>query len=196
MVEGHSIVGTYYRLEPKERINFMYRNYSNFPAVMDKYESDLVDMIKDLLAAARRDALGDLGVRIQTGAMLKDPVGNIACEDDEIDRCLHDINYNGSIYEYINEPDEVLRGVVELGLMQWEYDKLCKGIKALQKKDYEVIFPFINQDCGLQELSVKLQYDPDTMKNKIYRIRKKLVTSISSSFIIYDDETILLRRCS
>lgn len=194
MVEGHSIVGTYYRLEPKERIDYMYRNYSNFPAVMDKYESDLVDMIKDLLAAARRDALGDLGVRIQTGAMLKDPVGNIACEEDEIDRCLHDENYKGNIYEYVDEPEEVCRGVKELKLMRWEYGKLCDGIGALQKKDYAVIFPFINQDCGLQELSVKLQYDPDTMKNKIYRIRKKLVTSISSSFVFHDDETIMLWR--
>lgn len=66
MQREHSIVGKYYRLSPRDRLDKINANYDNFPGIIADYELEISEWIKGSLAKARRDALGDLGVRIQS----------------------------------------------------------------------------------------------------------------------------------
>lgn len=193
MKQGQSIVGAYYRLAPKERINLIYKNYSNFPAYIEDYEAELIEMIKDIKAAARRAMLGDLGVRIQTGGLISDPTGNGAVEDVLIEKNISEGVFDFGLYGDIHETDEVRRGIAELKLMKWEYGKFCRGLKKLKPNDYAVIYPYITRAQRLVALSEELSIEFNSANMKIYRIKSKLVANITASFADYDDESILYR---
>ena len=73
----HSMVGNYYRLAPKKRMDAIIYHFDCFPAMIRDYEMELEDWIMDSRAIARRESLGELGVRIQSGKNNSSPTENI-----------------------------------------------------------------------------------------------------------------------
>jgi len=194
MLRAQNLIGNYYKLSPKKRIDLIYKNYKSFPAYIDDYEADLAELISEVKAQARRNALGDLGVRIQTGAILMDPVGNMATDNIEIEKCLETEDF-ASILKSLEDADDVMRGMAELHLMRYEYDKLNRIMKRLRDDEYEIFIAYITRKKRLSEISEELCIEMESANTRIYRIRKKVFNLIKDSMDCYDDESIL-GRCS
>ena len=86
-------VGRYYRLSPQERINSIIRNYGCYQGIIDDYRRELYDWIDGNREKARRDAIGDLGVRICSGAAFVSSTENAVNANNNDDENEND-NYN------------------------------------------------------------------------------------------------------
>ena len=133
----HSIVGNYYRLDPRKRINVILYHFEGFPSIIRNYEMELEDWILDARARARRESLGDLGVRIQSGHM------GSPTEGGAIERMtVEDIIKNGALDHYcmsLDSADEI-RIIPIQGLLMAE-DLTSNAFGGIAQTPFRVIVP-------------------------------------------------------
>ena len=94
MKREQEFVGQYYRLAPRDRLDRIYTNFDNFPGIIADYELEMAEWIKDNLARARRQAVGELGVRIQTS--------NVKADDKTIPENIWDVILDNSFEAVTN----------------------------------------------------------------------------------------------
>lgn len=192
---GQHKTGGYYKMSPIERINYIYNNYYSFPARIKDYEYDLTETIREARASERRSNLGDLGVRIQTGGFIQDPTGSIVVENDIIISCIKSGRISDGLMESFGYDDEILRGIAEINLMRYEYDRFTNGLHKLKPTEYEIIHSYITYKSRLPEIARDYSITVQSANTRVFRTKKKLVASLCNVFIAYDDDSIL-RRCS
>lgn len=66
-----NIIRTYMCSSAEKRIDIIIRNYTKFMGIVDGYTEGLRYMIESEKESNYRQELGDLGVRVQTGGMIK-----------------------------------------------------------------------------------------------------------------------------
>ena len=187
----HSIVGNYYRLDPRKRINVILYHFEGFPSIIRNYEMELEDWILDARARARRESLGDLGVRIQNGRNDFSPTENDYQEKSQVEEIVQ----RGCLDESsrrLSEHDELQRGLLEIRLMKREYERVRTLIGSLGKSDRTLFINYICRENRAADLSGKLMMQQASVRKKMYRMKKKLFEGYEDSFGIYSDDTILL----
>lgn len=187
----HSIVGNYYRLDPRKRINVILYHFEGFPSIIRNYEMELEDWILDARARARRESLGDLGVRIQNGRNDFSPTENEYQEKAQVEEIVQ----RGCLDESsrrLSEHDELQRGLLEIRLMKREYEHVRTLIGSLGKSDRTLFINYICRENRAADLSGKLMMQQASVRKKMYRMKKKLFEGYEDSFGIYSDDTILL----
>ena len=187
----HSIVGNYYRLDPRKRINVILYHFEGFPSIIRNYEMELEDWILDARARARRESLGDLGVRIQNGRNDFSPTENEYQEKSQVEEIVQ----RGCLDESsrrLSEHDELQRGLLEIRLMKREYERVRTLIGSLGKSDRTLFINYICRENRAADLSGKLMMQQASVRKKMYRMKKKLFEGYEDSFGIYSDDTILL----
>ena len=75
MSAEESIVKIYAEAEDKERINIILEHFDNFIMLIDLFEEDLRNTLKEEKLYNKRAERGDPGVRVQTSGT-GDPTGN------------------------------------------------------------------------------------------------------------------------
>ena len=187
----HSIVGKYYRLDPRKRINVILYHFEGFPSIIRNYEMELEDWILTARARARRESLGDLGVRIQNGRNDFSPTENEYIEKSQVEEIVR----RGCLDESsrrLSEHDELQRGLLEIRLMKREYEHVRTLIGSLGKSDRTLFVNYICRENRAADLSGKLMMQQASVRKKMYRMKKKLFEGYEDSFGIYSDDTILL----
>lgn len=185
-----NFVGGYYRLEPKKRLDVIVRNFDNFPGVMKEYENNMYVWIIGNRAKARQDALGDLGVRIQSGANSVSPIENEVSERTLVEAIIK----NGRLDEScrnIYERDDIIRGLNEIKLMRYEYGRVIDKLQTLRPWDRELFEKYITSPKRSVRLSQELKMTEPAVRNKMYRIKKELYSNFADSLGVYDDDSII-----
>ncbi len=188
-----SIVGNYYRLAPKERMDVIIYHFNSFPSIIRDYEMELEDWIMTNRAMARQESCGELGVRIQSGGRLTSPTDSIAIERMQIEEMIK----TGAMGEFgrkLEDFDEIRRGILEVRLMRHEYDRMKVRIGTLNKVERDLLVTYACKESSSSTLSEELMITQKSVRNKIYRIKKKLLNGFGGTFDSYTDETILLLR--
>ncbi len=186
-----NIVGDYYRLEPKKRMDYIVYHFESFPAIIRDYEMELEDWILTCRSMARQESLGDLGVRIQSGRSGASPTESIAIER----MTVEDIIKSGSLDAYcrsLENADEIQRGLMEIRLMRHEYDRLKVRLGVLKKEERNLLFQYTSREYKAAAISNDLAIAPKSAREKIYRIKKKLLSGFVDRLDSYSDESILL----
>ena len=76
--------------------------------------------------------------------------------------------------------------------MRREYDRLKNRIRFLRTDEKSVFERYIRYQDRTAELSDELSITQESVRKKIYRIKKKLYAGFADSLDVYDDESILL----
>lgn len=186
-------VGGYYRLSPRKRIDGIMRNIDGFPVIMDNYERKLSEWIADNRAKKRRDAVGNLGVRIQSGRNDFSLTEANAQEKLEIEAIMKNYELTPSC-KGIEDYDEIRRGLLELFLMRREYGELISEIKELPPRYRKIFKRYILRDDRADAFAEELSISVKAVWNKMYRIKRKIYDGYVNNLDTYDDVTILYVR--
>ncbi|MCR5585742.1 MAG: hypothetical protein K6F63_09965 [Lachnospiraceae bacterium] len=187
------IVGTYYRLDPKKRLNTIVLNFDNFPGIIKDHEKEMYEWIIDNRAMARQDALGDLGVRIQSGRANGSVVEGSVSEKMLVEAIIKNCRLDASSRD-IYERDDIIRGLNEIWLMRDEYKWVKDKLSSIHSWERELYVKYITNPNRSTLLSEELKMSGDTVRNKMYRIKKKLYGNYTDSFQCYDDDSIILLK--
>ncbi len=185
-----SAVGSYYRMAPKDRLNHIVVNFHGFPAMVNNYEMEVEDHIRTGRSKARQESLGDLGVRIQTGTRSASPTEGQALDDMRIEEIIKTGEMPGA-YRNIADYDDIVRGLKEIRLMRREYKKVRNGLNQLPPADKDLLLKYVSRQERTAEMSVKLMVSQEAVKNRMYRIKQKLITGLAGALDTYTDESIV-----
>ena len=186
-----NIVGSYYRLAPGKRLDVIVLNFDNFPGIIKDYEQEMYEWIIDNRAKARQDALGDLGVRIQSGKNNVSVVDNSVEEKMLVEAIIKNGRLDASCKD-LYERDDIIRGLNEIKLMRHEYDRVKDRLRTIHSWDRDLYRKYITSPNRSILLSEELKMSEDTVRNKMYRIKKKLYGAFADSLCVYDDDSIIL----
>ena len=186
-----SIVGNYYRLAPKKRLDVIVLHYDGFPAMMKDYENELQDWILISRARARQEALGDLGVRVQTGKANVSVTENSAFENIKVEEIMKAGKLDDSC-RCLPDYDEISHGLSELKLMKREYELLKIKLHTLFPREREVFECYIRRQKRTADLAQELHMTENSVKSKMCLIKKKLYAGLVERLDTYTDETIVL----
>lgn len=185
-----NFVGGYYRLEPKKRLDVIVRNFDNFPGVMKEYENKMYEWIIGNRAKARQDAQGDLGVRIQSGANSVSPIENEVSERTLVEAIIKNGRLDESCRD-IYERDDIIRGLNEIRLMRYEYGRVNDRLQSLHSWERELFERYITSPNRSTLFSEEYKMSEATVRNKMYRIKKKLYRNFADSLRVFDDDSII-----
>ena len=186
-----NIVGSYYRLAPGKRLDVIVLNFDNFPGIIKDYEQEMYEWIIDNRAKARQDALGDLGVRIRSGKNNVSVVENSVEEKMLVEAIIKNGRLDASCKD-LYERDDIIRGLNEIKLMRHEYDRVKDRLRTIHSWDRDLYRKYITSPNRSILLSEELKMSEDTVRNKMYRIKKKLYGAFADSLCVYDDDSIIL----
>ena len=188
-----SIVGNYYRLAPKKRLDVIVLHYDGFPAMLKDYENELQDWILTSRARARQEALGDLGVRVQTGKANVSVTENAAFENIKVEEIIKTGKLDDSC-KNLPDYDEISRGLLELKLMKREYERLKTKLRMLYPNEREVFECYIRRKKRTADLAEELHMTENSVKSKMCLIKKKLYAGLVERLDTYTDESIVLLK--
>ncbi len=186
-----NIVGNYYRLEPKKRMDYIVSRFECFPGVIREYETELEEWILTCRSVARQESLGELGVRIQSGRTGASPTESSAFEM----MTVEDIIKTGALDQYcksLEDADEIRRGLMEVKLMRREYDRMKIRVGILTGSEKRQLFEYESRDKKAFEMSDELGITQKAARERIYKIKKKLYEGFVDRLGSYSDDSILL----
>lgn len=184
-------VGRYYRLSPQERINSIIRNYGCYQGIIDDYRRELYDWIDGNREKARRDAIGDLGVRICSGAAFVSSTENAVNAKWEIDGILDTYKLTPSC-EGIEDYDEISRGLLELKLMKREYRRFRERLASLRSEERKIFLLYMKSSNEGPAVCEEVGLSYKTYRNRVCLIKKKIFSGFICRLDTYDDMNIYI----
>lgn len=165
----------YYKKGAKERLNFIFENYKNFDKVLDGQKETLIFLITCEREYNRHSQVGDIGIRVQTSEVFSDPTANDGIERYEIDKAISESKYSEEFFREIEDKEYILTKIWELKLMRLEYMQLCNKILNLDKEETYIMESYLKKRKSTYELAEEFSVEPESIKQRVYRIRKHLI---------------------
>lgn len=165
----------YYKKGAKERLDFIFDNYKNFDKVLDGQKETLIFLITCEREYNRHSQVGDIGIRVQTSEVFSDPTANDGIERYEIDKAISESKYSEEFFREIEDKEYILTKIWELKLMRLEYMQLCNKILNLDKEETYIMESYLKKRKSTYELAEEFSVEPESIKQRVYRIRKHLI---------------------
>ena len=189
-MQEQKIVGRYYKLPPRKRIDYIMSNYDRFQGMVNNYENDLKVWTLRSIAKARQDATAGLGVRVQSGSSPSSPQAKVAEDRDCIDAAFKNGALDASL-RGIEDYDDINRGLKELELMRDEYAWFMRRFYNIHPENRDVFRRYISKQTRTEELASELSITSASLNKKIYLIRRVLVSDAEKVLGVYDDDSII-----
>lgn len=165
----------YYKKGAKERLDFIFENYKNFDKVLDGQKETLIFLITCEREYNRHSQVGDIGIRVQTSEVFSDSTANDGIERYEIDKAISESKYSEEFFREIEDKEYILTKIWELKLMRLEYMQLCNKILNLDKEETYIMESYLKKRKSTYELAEEFSVEPESIKQRVYRIRKHLI---------------------
>ena len=107
MAARANIVETYAESNSEQRLSILIKHFSYWDGILDASIYNLVEEIMAEIARCRREAIGDLGVRVQT-SRLSDPTTAQGDNEMLIKEAVVDCNFAGGILSDIDDPEPLI----------------------------------------------------------------------------------------
>ena len=114
------MVQAYRESDNARKFEIIYKNYSCFLRMVDSIISGLAYEIESEILFNRRQAKGDLGVRVQTSG-ISDVTGNTAATRGDIANALKSCNFSGGILDDCDDPERYITQALVLEDMRRDY---------------------------------------------------------------------------
>ena len=87
-----NFINEYGKANPDQRVRMIFLNYTSFQDIIEGYEQKIIIRIMDEINRARRDEIGDLGVRVQGSGMHSSPTERIGIAEVTIEAAIRKNN--------------------------------------------------------------------------------------------------------
>lgn len=172
-----SIIGYYFGLDAKKRVDFLIEHYRDFEFFHSAYKESIISIMLGI-REWHENKSGDLGVRIQTSGGNSDVTFYKACERIDVAKCFENLEIATELFKEKNDLELVRKGVSEWKLMRREFDTLNSFISLLAPVDRRIYTPYLLREKRLIDIAEELCIELESANKRIYRIRKKLISSI------------------
>ena len=98
-MDDRNFIRKYVKADSKQKVDIIFRHYSDFMGIIDGYTEGLRYMIECEKDYNHRAAKGDLGVRVQSGGSISDPTAAAAIRKVMTTEALINCDFSGDVLE-------------------------------------------------------------------------------------------------
>ena len=147
-------------------------------------------MISSEKACARRDEIGDLGVRIQTNHISK-IVEEQAIENIAIEEYLAGKNDDEGILKNVESVQEIRAAVRELRIMHLEYSTFRRTVSQLPDPCKKILVPYIEKQKEVDDIADELGVSEEAVRSRLKRIKKEISFFMEGAMNEYDENMMI-----
>ena len=177
-----NIVTKYTNGNSKVRIGIIFHNYSYFPKLIEGYKEGLIHEITTQTMYNKRRENGDLGIRIQSSGHHSDMTANAAIENVMIGNLIDEGILSEDILEYVDDRQETTQKIIIYLMMKGEYNVIQAQMESVYGLDKEILIPYMTKQKNVYEIADKVGIEPDSVRKRIYRIKKNLTAQVEPFF--------------
>jgi len=168
-----------YCIKKKEaRFEYVWDNFYRMEDVIKAKEESLVCFILNERACKKKSSMEEVGVRIRTSRDFYSVTEEEAIERVMISENIKNGTLSKEMIEDTSDADMIRQMLFSINLLKNEYKILECHIHGLSMANKEILLPYVNKKTNLERLSKKLCIEPDSVKQRIYRIKKQLKETV------------------
>ena len=183
MSTGANIYQMYGKCSSKERIDLIYTNYSQFEGIIKGCEAKLIYEIEAEQEYNRQSRKGDLGVRIQNIGHYSDRTSSQAIANVMLEEELGQEELSDDTLKGLEDTEEFIHKHRVLRMMQREYRCFDGQLHMLPIESQRIILPYLKHEKDYVQIADELGITVESVRKRVYRIRKELVTELTDNFI-------------
>ena len=109
-----------------KRVDIIMKNYTRFMSIVDGYIDGLRYMIEAEKDSNSRQNIGELGVRVQTGGMTREPTAKHAIRNVMTRDALINCDFSGDVLDGVDHPEAYMKdsSVVKMIMNLYKQDRL------------------------------------------------------------------------
>lgn len=117
-MDDRNFIRKYVKADSKQKVDIIFRHYSDFMGIIDGYTEGLRYMIECEKDYNHRAAKGDLGVRVQRGGSISDPTAAVAIRKVMTIEALINCDFSGDVLEDVDHAEEYMKDAYVLRSMR------------------------------------------------------------------------------
>ena len=172
MAAENDFLLVYAESDNRKRIDIIFEHYDNFLDLADMFEERLFDDIRQEKAFNRREARGDLGIRVQTSGK-SDPTCMEATGNLTLIQDIQEGNFDGAL----KGADEDMKHDIQLQALQdmrTDYKDLNDALIILPAKERKEVRDLLTGERDLQQIADDSKNYYESAKSRVYRNRRKV----------------------
>ncbi|MDD3137661.1 MAG: hypothetical protein PHX08_01635 [Lachnospiraceae bacterium] len=168
-----NLIKIYVDANSAKRVDIIIKNYTSFIGIVDGYTDGLRYMIECEKESNSHQALGDLGVKVQTSGPVSDPTAKKAVRNVMTREAIINCNFAGGVLEGVDRAEEFKRDAYLLRDMRKDYElfNLQLSILGKEKESFE---KYLRQEITLLDIAEKDNITYESAQQKIHKIRLKV----------------------
>ena len=186
METKHVFIGEYINKSPRERASILLRNYKDFKKYRERYKRNAVSLMAAMREYSLRPSDEDLGIRVQTTGGTSNITASKALERVCLEWCFEDMKVSKEMFPDPYELSLISTAVYEWDLMKKEYGILVRFIDIMKPQDRKIYLPYIRREKSVADLTHELCLEWESVRKRLYRIRKKLLKEVLPWFDEYN----------
>ena len=168
-----NLIKTYMSSSFEKRVDIIIKNYTNFMGIVDGYTEGLRYMIESEKESNRRQSIGDLGVRVQSGGMPSDTTAKKAIRNVLTRDALVNCDFSGNVLEGVDRAEMYIRDAYILRDMRKDYN-LFNSQLGILGTEQDMFLRYIRKEATLGVLAEERGISYETVQQKMVKIKNRL----------------------
>lgn len=158
----------------EKRFEYVWDNFYRMEELLKTEKESLQYYISNEKAYQKKNRNQELGVRIQKSNDFYSLTEEEAIERVLIGESIEKGRLSEELLKEVENVDEINRMIFSFKLLRNEYKLLQCHILSLPADSKSIIFQYINKEATLAKLSGKFAIEENSVKQRIYRIKKQV----------------------
>jgi len=170
------IVEVYEIAPTPKRVELICKNYRNFEKIIEAGKSDLSFQIISEQEYNRRQAFGDLGVRVQSSSGHSDVVFKQVYTEIEVEKAIEECDFSGGILDDTDRKEEFISEAFTLRRMKKELGVFNRQMSFLDDDEKDQFICFLRKEKTIDDMADELGVQYHTVVRKMNKLKQIVKT--------------------
>jgi len=170
--------------EPEQQFDFIYENFSIIKEMLRDYREEIIKEVIEQKAYNRREANGDLGVRIMVSMGISNPTMNKAIEHVAIAQAIDEGWLDEDFFEDTDDRQELIAKIRSYHRVNRDLETFISKLATMRLKDQNILKPYLLKQKSMDDLAEELGVEYRSAVKHVYRIKKRLIEKVEPRLIV------------
>lgn len=181
MVRRANFINDYGKAKPEQRVRMIFLNYQAFADIILGYEQKIIIRIMDEMNRARRDEVGDLGVRIQGGGAYSNPTERLGIAEVSIETAIRNNNLPEDMLVDSETADEHVRVTNILYMMRRDYKSIEASIRMYGGRDSSILEEALS-GVPMMEIGDRVNMSEHYVRNMVSQMKSDIREQLANEY--------------
>lgn len=164
-----NIIEIYEGSNSRKRVSLIIKHYSYWEGIIEGCIENMVEDIRDEIRCNRRDAYGDLGVRVQTSGT-SNPVESQVISETIIEEAIRSCYFPDNLLKDTDNSDKYIREAFTIRAIQEDINTFNRQFKFLDDEERQDVKDYITKKKTVSDFGEKWAVEDTTAYKRIEKL--------------------------